>query len=112
MRERPEDEVMQKNFLDFLLNPLKDQLYVALAYMTGILPIKKYEEHSAIYVFDEYSMVDAKSLGEYFGFTTEEVRERCQQYGVDSEQGDVSGVVECGRRYGLERIDRRTYLCN
>ena len=41
MRERPEDEVMQKNFLDFLLNLLKDQLYVALAYMTGILPVKK-----------------------------------------------------------------------
>ena len=41
MRERPEDEVMQKNFLDFLLNLLKEQLYVALAYMTGILPVKK-----------------------------------------------------------------------
>ena len=41
MRERPEDEVMQKNFLDFLLNLLKDQLYVALAYMTVIRPVKK-----------------------------------------------------------------------
>lgn len=31
---------------------MKDKEYVALAYMTGILPIKKYGTHSAIkYVF-------------------------------------------------------------
>ncbi len=32
----------QKLYLDFLRNFLKDQPYVAFAYMTGILPIKKY----------------------------------------------------------------------
>ena len=40
MRERQESEAMQKHYLDFLRNLLKDQPYVALAYMTGILPVK------------------------------------------------------------------------
>ena len=97
-RMAKEREDIQKDYLDFLRGLFKGAEYVELAYMTGILPIKKYGEHSAIYVFDEYSMIDAKRLGEYFGFTTEEVWERCQQYGVDSEQGDFSGVFECGRR--------------
>jgi len=51
--------------------------------MTGILPIKKYGEHSAINMFDEYSMISPKNLGEYFGFTEEEVREQCVQHKVD-----------------------------
>ena len=57
--------------------------YVELAYMTGILPIKKYGTHCAVNFFDEYSMVDPKNLGEYFGFTSEEVQEQCRQYGMD-----------------------------
>ena len=40
MRERQESEELQKQYLDFLRNLLKDQSYVALAYMTGILPVK------------------------------------------------------------------------
>lgn len=76
-------EDIQKDYLDFLRGLFKGAEYVELAYMTGILPIKKYGEHSAINVFDEYSMVDPKSLGQYFGFTKEEVEEKCAQYGVD-----------------------------
>ena len=38
MRERQESEDLQKQYLDFLRNLLKDQSYVALAYMTGIFP--------------------------------------------------------------------------
>ncbi len=40
MRERQELEAFQRQYLDFLGNLLKDQPYVALAYMTGILPVK------------------------------------------------------------------------
>lgn len=40
MRERQDSEALQKQYLDFLRNLLKDQPYVALAYMTGILPVK------------------------------------------------------------------------
>ena len=53
MRERQESEMLQKQYLDFLRDLLKDQSYVALAYMTGILPVKKYGEHSALNMFTE-----------------------------------------------------------
>lgn len=62
MRERQESETIQKQYLDFLRNLLKDQPYVALAYMTGILPVKKYGQHSALNMFQEYSMTDRKSV--------------------------------------------------
>lgn len=61
----------------------KDKLYVNLAYITGLLPIKKYGTHSAINIFDEHSMVEPKNLREYFGFTETEVRFLCEQYGLD-----------------------------
>ena len=50
-RAHKSDAASQKDYLDFLRNLLKDKSYIALAYMTGILPIKKYGEHSAINVF-------------------------------------------------------------
>ena len=40
-REHKNDTESQTKYLDFLRNLLKNQSYVALAYMTGILPIKK-----------------------------------------------------------------------
>ena len=64
MRERQESEALQKQYLDFLRNLLKDQPYVALAYMTGILPVKKYGQHSALNMFWEYSMTDQRMLVE------------------------------------------------
>lgn len=77
---------VQKAYLDFLRGLFKGQEYVELAYMTGILPIKKYGEHSAINIFDEYSMIDPKNLGVYFGFTNEEVQRQCAEKCVDFEQ--------------------------
>lgn len=79
-KERKE---IQKAYLDFLRGLFKGAEYVELAYMTGILPIKKYGEHSAINIFDEYSMIDPKNLGEYFGFTKEEVQSQCERHGID-----------------------------
>ena len=68
-REYQQDQDSQKKYLDFLRAWLKDKEYVALAYMTGILPIKKYGSHSALNMFTEYSMTDPGELAEYFGFT-------------------------------------------
>ena len=79
-REYKEDKEGQKKYLDFLRDWLKDKEYIALAYMTGILPIKKYGKHSALNMFDEYSMVLPLQLAEYMGFTLEEVRELCEQW--------------------------------
>ncbi len=86
MRERQESESMQRQYLDFLRNLLKDQPYVALAYMTGILPVKKYGEHSALNMFREYSMTDQKALEEYTGFTETEVSVLCERFQMDFEE--------------------------
>ena len=72
----------QKKYLDFLRLWLKDKAYVALAYMTGILPIKKYGTHSALNMFSEYSMTNSGPLAPYFGFTEAEVAALCQKHGM------------------------------
>jgi len=76
-REYKDDKDGQKKYLDFLRDWLKDKEYIALAYMTGILPIKKYGKHSALNMFDEYSMTQPMQLAEYVGFTQEELQELC-----------------------------------
>lgn len=83
MRERQESEEMQRVYLNFLRDLIKDQPYVALAYMTGILPVKKYGEHSALNMFTEYSMTDQDVFEEYTGFTEDEVKELCERYNMD-----------------------------
>lgn len=82
-REAGENAQAQKKYLDFLRDLLKGQTYVKLAYMTGILPVKKYGTHSALNMFYEYSMTDPKEMAEYMGFTEDEVRLLCEEYGVD-----------------------------
>ncbi len=86
MRERQESAEMQKKYLDFLRNLLKDQPFVALAYMTGILPVKKYGQHSALNMFWEYSMTDQGIFEEYTGFTEQEVRKLCRQFDMDFDE--------------------------
>ncbi|MDE7211878.1 MAG: AAA family ATPase, partial [Lachnospiraceae bacterium] len=86
MRERQKAEELQKQYLDFLRYLLKDQLYVALVYMTGILPIKKYGVHSALNMFTEYSMINQGVLEEYTGFTEEEVKGLCRRFDMDFEE--------------------------
>ncbi len=85
-REYQQDKDAQKEYLDFLRAWLKDQDYVALAYMTGILPIKKYGSHSALNMFAEYSMTDSGALAEYFGFTQDEVKRLCGMYSMSFEE--------------------------
>ncbi|WP_294169027.1 AAA family ATPase [uncultured Clostridium sp.] len=74
-------EENQNDYLEFLRNLLKDQPYVALCYMTGVLPIKKYSSGSALNMFDEYTFLKDRIFGEYFGFTEEEVIEICNKNG-------------------------------
>lgn len=76
-RERKEE---QEKYLDFLRDWLKDKSYIALAYMTGILPIKKYGTHSALNMFAEYSMINAGGIAKYTGFTEGEVKSLCEKY--------------------------------
>ena len=53
------------------------------AYMTGILPIKKYKTESALNNFQEYSMVEPGSLAQFFGFTKSEVLSLAEKHAVD-----------------------------
>lgn len=85
-REYAHSTEAQKKYLDFLRLWLKDQDYVALAYMTGILPIKKYGTHSALNMFTEYSMTDPGELAEFFGFTEDEVKVLCDEYEMSFEE--------------------------
>ncbi len=85
-REYKEDKEGQKRYLDFLRDWLKDKEYIALAYMTGILPIKKYGKHSALNMFDEYSMTFPMQLAPYAGFTAEETSGLCRRYGRDYQE--------------------------
>lgn len=69
----------KQEFLDFLNDLLKDQPYVELAYMTGVLPITKYSSGSALNVFKEYSFINDHIYDTFFGFSEEEVHKLCDE---------------------------------
>lgn len=104
MRERQESEQVQRQYLDFLRKLLKDQPYVALAYMTGILPVKKYGQHSALNMFWEYSMTGQKALEEYTGFTEKEVKTLCERFDMD--------FAEAGSWYDGYMFDNFQHIYN
>lgn len=86
LREYTQDFEAQRMYLDFLRDFLKDKGYIHLVYMTGILPIKKYGTHSALNMFEEFSMTNPGPLAEFAGFTSSEVEELCERYSMDYEE--------------------------
>ena len=56
---------------------------IEAAYMTGILPVKKYGTQSALTDFREYTMVSPKGLAQYVGFTEAEVLALCEEHHMD-----------------------------
>lgn len=68
------------DFLQFLKGLLKDQSYVDLVYMTGVLPIDKYSSGSELNMFREFHFKNDSIYDGYFGFTEKEVKELCQIY--------------------------------
>lgn len=85
-REYKADKEAQEQYLDFLRDILKDKGYIHLVYMTGILPIKKYGTHSALNMFDEFTMIDPGPLASYVGFTQKEVEELCKKYNIGMDE--------------------------
>lgn len=63
----------KRDFTKFLSVLLKDQPYVEMAYMTGILPIAKYSSGSELNMFCEYTMASEERYADYFGFVDSEV---------------------------------------
>ena len=81
-----EDRTGYIEFLRGLFKNSDAKEYIRLAYLTGIMPIVRTKGQSAVNNFREYTMTDPKDLGQYIGFTEEEVRALCRKYSVDYEQ--------------------------
>ena len=85
-REFKTEKGAQEQYLDFLRDLIKDKGYIHLAYMTGILPVRKYGTHSALNMFDEFTMLAPGPLASYVGFTENEVGGLWEKYGMDLEE--------------------------
>ena len=75
-REYRNEPILLEKFIEVMRGLFKSddgQACFALAYLTGILPIKKYNSQSALNVFKEYNMLRPVPYEEYFGFTEEDV---------------------------------------
>ncbi|MCD7921026.1 MAG: ATP-binding protein [Clostridiales bacterium] len=86
-RETKDDQDLQKEYVQLLRGlfkggPVTDNT-IAAAYMTGILPIKKYGTESALTDFQEFTMAYPDELTAYVGFTESEVRELCDRTDMD-----------------------------
>lgn len=85
-REVKDDEKLQRDYIQFLRSIFKSvqtsQIIVG-AYMTGILPIKKYGTQSALTDFREFTMLEPGPLAPFIGFTEGEVKTLCEEYGFD-----------------------------
>ena len=85
-REAKDDTRLQREYIDLLRSLFKSSwtdIIFEAAYMTGILPIKRYGTQSAVSDFREYTMLSPGRLVQYIGFTEQEVRELCEQYDMD-----------------------------
>ena len=84
INEKVQDEYI--NFLRGMFKGIEPKKYIQLAYLTGILPIKKEKTQSAVNNLDEFTMLQAYNLAPFIGFTEEEVKILCDQYHRDFEK--------------------------
>lgn len=86
-REAKDDQFLQDSYIQLLRGLFKDgwktDRMIEAAYMTGILPIKRYGSQSAVSDFREYTMLTPRKLAKYAGFTEAETAGLCKKYGVD-----------------------------
>lgn len=86
IRDEANNRDEQENYINFLRGMFKGTeptRFISLAYLTGILPIKKMKTQSALNNFDEFTMLDAGALASYIGFTELEVQKLCDKYHKD-----------------------------
>ena len=85
IRNSGDEELVHKylQFLHSLFKSEESKSFLALAYITGILPIKKIKDESALNNFMEYTMINSYPITQYYGFTEEEVKDLCKQYDMD-----------------------------
>ena len=78
IRDEAANSSVQEEYINFMRGMFKGSeptKYIELAFLTGILPIKKLKTQSALNNFDEYTMLYAGRLSPYIGFTEDEVRD-------------------------------------
>ena len=89
IRDEAANQHVQDEYITFLRGMFKGTeptKFILLAYLTGILPIKKIRTQSALNNFDEFTMLEPDIFAPYIGFTEEEVRKLCDQYGRDFQE--------------------------
>ena len=84
IRERQSEALLEeyRSFLNSLFKNNELSPAIALAYITGILPVERDKIQSKLNNFDEYTMLDPDMTAEFFGFTKEETEELCNEYGM------------------------------
>ena len=89
IRDEAADTRTQEEYINFLRAMFKGTeptKYIQLAYLTGILPVKKEKTQSALNNFKDYSMLHAGPIAPYVGFTEKEVQKLCVVYGQEFEK--------------------------
>lgn len=81
--DRPDLVHKYLQFLHTLFKSEESKRFLALGYITGILPIKKIKDESALNNFIEYSMIYSSPLTKYFGFTEKDVKDLCDTYKME-----------------------------
>lgn len=83
IRDESANAKVQKDYINFLRGMFKGTeptKYIQLAYLTGILPIRKEKTQSALNNFDEFTMLSASRFAPYMGFTEVEVKKLTEKY--------------------------------
>ena len=83
--DKPELVHEYLQFLHSLFKSKESKEFLALGYITGILPIKKIEDESALNNFIEYTMTDSAEFTTYFGFTEKEVEKLCEKFNMNND---------------------------
>ena len=89
IRDEATNYYIQNEYINFLRGMFKGTeptKYIQLAYLTGILPIKKEKTQSAVNNLEEFTMLHSYELAPYIGFTENEVKMLCQKYDRDFEK--------------------------
>ena len=89
IRDEATNKAVQEEYIYFLRGLFKGTeptKYIQLAYLTGILPIKKEKTQSALNNFDEFTMLSASRLAPYIGFTENEVQKLAKEYQQDFDE--------------------------
>ena len=95
------------NYLSFLNGLFKDTTLrpaIALAYITGIIPIVRDKVQSKLNEFTEYTMIRPRQFAGMIGFTEEDVKDLCEKYDMDYD--------ECLRWYDGYKMSDTIRVCN